>query len=135
MSCINHRTFIRSITILKSQKLLKKKQNDCNCINTTRSLTVLQTQNQRNISYFSKEVKCEKKKHTRNCIETRISDNIIINKYFTLMNPISLALLRKHCLQQLRPYFLISPCEFPHTRLHKSNSFQKLDPSISSTKT
>ena len=33
------------------------------------------------------------------------------------MKPISLALLWKHCLQHMSPYFLMSPCELPHTQL------------------
>lgn len=35
----------------------------------------------------------------------------------TLMKPISLALLRKHCLQHISPYFRMSPCGLPQTRL------------------
>lgn len=38
------------------------------------------------------------------------------------MKPISLALLRKHCLQHISPYFLIIPWGFPHTRLSKSGN-------------
>lgn len=35
----------------------------------------------------------------------------------TLMKPISLALVLKHCLQHIIPYFLINPWGFPQTRL------------------
>lgn len=59
-----------------------------------------------------------------------VSDIVNIYIYITLMNPISLALLRKHCLQQLRAYFLINPCEFPHTRLHTNQQNILLDLSI-----
>ena len=40
----------------------------------------------------------------------------IFNLY-TLMKPRSLACSLKHCRQQWRPYFLISPCLLPHIRL------------------
>lgn len=55
-----------------------------------------------------------------------IKTRIIKHRKVTLINPISLALLRKHCLQHINPYFLIIPCEFPHTRLVKHKFPPKL---------
>jgi hypothetical protein len=48
------------------------------------------------------------------------------------MKPISLALLRKHCLQHMRPYLRISPWGFPHTRLPNKRSTTQKFKSITS---
>ena len=50
---------------------------------------------------------------------------------YPLLQAMSLALLRNHCLQDLRPSFLMSPWEFPQTRLPKITNLGSVQSLIS----